>query len=57
MDNYQQTENGFITRLLLSAKNHAKSRKKKGRLEAGIFELTKEIILQKLQNQNEKCYY
>jgi hypothetical protein len=55
--NYHATFEGYIKTLLMHGRQSAEKRKAKGRIEAGVFELTKEAIIQKLGEQKGKCYY
>jgi len=52
-----QTSDGYWKIMLNNAKNHSKSRKEKGRIEAGIFNLSIEDLENKWKKQNGKCYY
>jgi Probable Zinc-ribbon domain len=54
---YIATEKGFISKCLASAKHSAKVRKEKGREDAGNFNLTSDIIFDKLEQQNNCCFY
>jgi hypothetical protein len=56
-DNYIKSLKGYLKKLLIGAKNHAKVRLSNGRIEAGVFELTFEDIEALWKNQDGKCYY
>ena len=53
----KNTFDGFMQKLLTDAKSSAKRRLNKGRLEAGICNLTKDQLITLWTNQNGKCYY
>lgn len=52
-----QTSDGYWIIMLNNAKNHANNRKDKGRMEAGICNLTITDLENKWEIQNGKCYY
>lgn len=52
-----QTSDGYWVIMLNNAKNHSKSRKEKGRIEAGICNLTITDLENKWNIQNGECYY
>lgn len=56
-ERYRNTYQGFLKGLLKHARSNSKSRKAKGRDEAGEFELTYEDILEIIKDQDGRCYY
>lgn len=55
---YRQTLTGCLSHLVSSAKQHAnRLGTKKGREEAGVFEITPEDLEQKFEEQDGKCFY
>src|SRR6202022_473429 len=54
---YKAIQKGFIMILLADSKKAAKKRLEKGREDAGVFTLTYDQIINKLNKQNYKCYY
>jgi len=57
VNKYLATLEGYIVKLLCTAKNHAKTRKNRGRAEAGVFDLTREDVRALWESQNGKCFY
>ncbi len=56
-ERYRNTYKGYLKGLLKKAKNNAKVRSENRREEAGIFDLTYDVLLEILEIQNGKCYY
>lgn len=54
---YHNTFNGFFTKLLTDARKSASRRLANGRVEAGMFNITRENLLTIWNKQNGKCYY
>lgn len=54
---YRNTFDGFMKILLSRARENSRSRLSKGRIEAGIFNLTFEYLASLWKWQNGKCYY
>lgn len=54
---YTNTFEGFINKLVGQARGHSIDRKNKGRNEAGIFNITKDDLLQKWNEQDGLCFY
>ncbi len=56
-DEYRKSEAGVFKLLLMSAKNGARLRKERGRLEAGVCDITEKDIRDQYYKQNGLCYY
>ena len=56
-DTYLATLDGYITKLLYAAKHHAKTRKNRGREDAGVFDLNRNDVKALWESQNGKCFY
>ena len=54
---YKNTKEGFMKNCVRAAKYHAAKRLKKGRIEAGTFDLTYEDVVKKWDEQGGLCYY
>ena len=54
---YRNTFKGFFNSLLCSSRSTSKKRKNKGRLDAGICDLTIDEIIEIYNKQNGRCYY
>lgn len=54
---YRKTLKGFLGKLLKDARKDAKSRLNKGRIEAGIFDITYSDLEALWKNQKGLCYY
>jgi|SRR5579862_7627260 len=54
---YNNTFDGFLGKLVRSARSSAKTKLEKGRKDAGICTITKEDLIPIWKRQNGKCYY
>jgi hypothetical protein len=54
---YRKTLRGFLLKLLKDARKDAKYRLDKGRIEAGLYDITYNDIEALWKNQNGLCYY
>jgi hypothetical protein len=56
-EDYIKTLNGYFVKLLAAAKGDAKKRTVKGRVDAGIFDITVDDLNDLWNNQKGLCYY
>lgn len=54
---YRDTYEGYLKSLVLSSQNSARNRKNKGRIEAGICEITFDDVDELWKQQHGLCYY